>query len=36
MRVLVVEDDINLAKQLKIGLEQEGYVVDYKLDGGEG
>lgn len=33
MRILVVEDQEKLAKSLKKGLEQEGYAVDYVLDG---
>ena len=36
MRVLVVEDEEKLAKHLKVGLEQEGFIVDYRLDGLEG
>src|SRR3989338_7841066 len=33
MRILIVEDQEKLAKSLKKGLEQEGYAVDYVLDG---
>jgi DNA-binding response OmpR family regulator len=33
MKILVVEDQEKLAKSLKKGLEQEGYAVDYVLDG---
>ncbi len=36
MRILVVEDDKNLNRQLKAGLEDAGYVVDTALDGEEG
>ncbi|MEM0899606.1 MAG: response regulator transcription factor [Pseudomonadota bacterium] len=36
MRVLVVEDDNDLNKQLKSALEQAGYVVDTAADGEEG
>jgi len=33
MRILIVEDQENLAKTLKRSLEKEGYAVDYVLDG---
>lgn len=33
MRILIVEDQENLAKLIKDGLEAEGYAVDYLLDG---
>jgi len=36
MRVLVVEDDKQLAMALRRGLEEEGYAVDTALDGVEG
>ncbi|GAA3836172.1 response regulator transcription factor [Nocardioides panacisoli] len=36
MRILVVEDDKQLAAALRRGLEQEGYAVDVALDGGDG
>lgn len=36
MRVLVVEDDTNLNRQLKDALEDAGYVVDVAFDGEEG
>ena len=36
MRVLVVEDDKQLAAALRRGLEEEGYAVDVALDGEEG
>ena len=36
MRVLVVEDDVNLNRQLKDALGDAGYVVDVALDGEEG
>src|SRR4051812_13122604 len=36
MRVLVVEDDKQLAMALRRGLEEEGYAVDTALDGAEG
>ena len=34
MKILLVEDEIKLAKSIKTGLSQEGYVVDY-LENGE-
>src|SRR5271157_2403348 len=36
MHILIIEDNEKLAKSLKMGLEQEGYAVDYALDGLEG
>jgi len=36
MRILVVEDDTNLNRQLKEALEEGGYVVDVAFDGEEG
>ena len=36
MRILVVEDDPQLNRQLKEALEQSGYVVDVAFDGEEG
>ena len=36
MRILVVEDDKDLNRQLKAGLEDSGYVVDTAFDGEEG
>jgi two-component system OmpR family response regulator len=36
MRVLVVEDDADLARQLKDSLSEAGYAVDLALDGEEG
>ena len=36
MRILIIEDEAKLAKSLKLGLEQEGYAVDYLLDGESG
>jgi two-component system, OmpR family, response regulator len=36
MRILVVEDDKDLNRQLKAGLEDAGYVVDASFDGEEG
>ncbi len=36
MRILVVDDEDKLAKHLKLGLEQEGFAVDFRLDGLEG
>ncbi|MFZ3074449.1 MAG: two-component system response regulator RppA [Minisyncoccales bacterium] len=36
MKILIIEDEENLAKLLKIGLEREGYAVDYVLDGEQG
>jgi two-component system, OmpR family, response regulator len=36
MRVLVVEDELKMARALRRGLEQEGYAVDAALDGHDG
>jgi two-component system, OmpR family, response regulator len=36
MRILVVEDDVNLNRQLVEALQEAGYVVDQALDGEEG
>ena len=36
MKVLVIEDNEKLAQSLKRGLEQEGFSVDYLLDGESG
>jgi len=36
MKILIVEDNEKLAKSIKKGLEQEGYAVDYLLDGEAG
>ncbi len=36
MRVLVVEDDPDLLRQLATGLEEAGYVIDKAMDGEEG
>ncbi len=36
MRVLVVEDDINVAQAIRRGLQSEGFAVDVALDGREG
>lgn len=36
MRILVVEDDVNLNRQLTETLKEAGYVVDHALDGEEG
>ena len=36
MRVLVVEDEVRLARGLRIGLEREGLAVDVAVDGPEG
>src|SRR3546814_3228474 len=36
MRVLVVEDDADLAKQLRAALDEAGYAVDLAVDGEEG
>ena len=36
MRILVVEDDVNLNRQLKEALTEGGYVVDVAFDGEEG
>ena len=36
MRILIVEDDINLNRQLAEALKEAGYVVDTAFDGEEG
>lgn len=36
MRILIIEDQENLAKLLKKGFEKEGYAADYVLDGESG
>jgi len=36
MRILVIEDEENIAKLIKDGLESEGFAVDYVLDGEAG
>ncbi len=36
MKILIIEDEVKLAKSLKQGLEQLGYVADYLLDGESG
>ena len=36
MKILIVEDEENLAKMLSQGLAREGYAVDYLLDGEQG
>jgi two-component system, OmpR family, response regulator len=36
MRVLVVEDEMELAKQVAVALEQAGYTIDIAYDGEEG
>ena len=36
MRILVVEDNADLAAVLRTGLEEEGYAVDLSLDGEDG
>jgi DNA-binding response OmpR family regulator len=36
MRILIIEDQENLAKLVKKGLESEGFAVDYVLDGESG
>ncbi|HEY2957960.1 MAG TPA: response regulator transcription factor [Actinomycetota bacterium] len=36
MRVLVVEDEVKMARAIRRGMEQEGYAVDIALDGDEG
>ena len=36
MKILVIEDEIKVAKFLKKGLQQSGYEVDVALDGMEG
>ncbi len=36
MRILVVEDDVQVARAVRRGLEAEGYAVDVAVDGAEG
>ena len=36
MRILVIEDDPNLNQQIKTSLEDNGYSVDFAVDGEEG
>ena len=36
MRILLVEDDVTIARLLKEGLEDESYAVDVVYDGSEG
>lgn len=36
MRILIIEDEENLAKHIKKALESEGYAVDYLMDGESG
>ena len=36
MRLLVIEDDVDLNRQLKTSLEEAGYVVDCSFDGEDG
>ena len=36
MRVLVVDDELRLARSLKVGLEAEGFAVDVAHDGDDG
>lgn len=36
MRILLVEDDVTIARLLKEGLEDESYAVDVVHDGNEG
>ena len=36
MRLLVIEDEKDLAQNLKKGLTEQGYAVDIALDGEEG
>ena len=36
MRILIVEDEPTLGKQLKSTLEQNGYAVDLSVDGVDG
>lgn len=36
MRILLVEDDVAIARSLKEGLEDEAYAVDVAHDGDEG
>lgn len=36
MKVLVVDDEVRIARAIKMGLEQDGYAVDVAFDGEEG
>ncbi len=36
MRVLIVEDEINIVEALKFSLSKNGFIVDYALDGADG
>lgn len=36
MKILVVDDEIRIAKAIKQGLEQDGYAVDLAHDGEDG
>ena len=36
MKILIVEDNEKIAKMVKLGLEKEGYAVDYLMDGEAG
>src|SRR5919204_1342332 len=36
MRILLVEDEVKMARAIRRGLEQEGYAVDSAADGPEG
>ncbi len=36
MRVLIVEDELNIVEALKFSLSKNGFIVDYALDGQEG
>jgi len=36
MRILVLEDEVQLAEQLRVQLQQRGYSVDLATDGEEG
>jgi DNA-binding response OmpR family regulator len=36
MKILIIEDEKNLAKMLKAGLENEGYAADFLMDGESG
>ncbi len=36
MRILVIEDELNLQADIRSGLESESYIVDTSADGNEG
>jgi DNA-binding response OmpR family regulator len=36
MKILVVDDEVRIARAIKLGLEQDGYAVDVAFDGEEG